>query len=115
MRGGRRHPTDLRVGDIINSWRVVALKPEAHLTLMADFKLPGAGVLEFRIRPEGENRHRITVTAHFNAAGPLGFIYWFALVPVYHWLFRGMTRRIAKRAEAAEAEQRTRLQSLNDS
>jgi uncharacterized protein YbjT (DUF2867 family) len=115
MRGGRRHPTELRVGDIVNSWRVVALKPEAHLTLMADFKLPGAGVLEFRIRPEGDAHRRVSVTAHFNAAGPLGFLYWYALVRVYRWLFRGMTRRIARRAEAMEAEQRTAFQSPDDS
>jgi hypothetical protein len=111
MRGGRRHPTELRVGDIVNSWRVIALEPEVHLTLMADFKLPGAGVLEFRIGSESENRRRITATAHFNAAGPLGFLYWYALVRVYYWLFRGMTRQIARRAEAAEAGQRAAASS----
>ncbi len=107
LRGGRRHPTDIRVGDVVNSWRVIALEPERHLTFMADLKLPGAGVLEYRIDPHGEGRHRVSITAHFHAAGPLGFVYWYGFVLIYRVLFRGMTRAIARRAEAAEAAHRT--------
>lgn len=114
MRGGRRHPTDIRVGDIINSWRVIALEPERHLTLMAEFKVPGAGVLEFQITPASEGRHRVIVTAHFHAAGPLGFLYWYMLVWIYYRLFRGMARQIAKRAEVAEALQRAAASSLDE-
>jgi uncharacterized protein YbjT (DUF2867 family) len=103
LRGGRRHPTELRIGDRVNSWRVIALEPERHLTLMAELKLPGAGVLEWRIQTTDDGRRRVVVTAHFHAAGPLGFLYWYALVLIYHGLFRGMTRAIVRRAEADES------------
>ena len=47
LRRGRRHPTDIRVGDAIDFWRVAAVEPGRRLTLVAEMKLPGSAVLEF--------------------------------------------------------------------
>jgi hypothetical protein len=48
---GRRHPSELRMGDAVDSWRVIGLEPGRRLTLLMGMKAPGAGVLEFEIAP----------------------------------------------------------------
>ncbi len=100
MRRGRRHPTDLRVGDTLDWWRVEAVEPGRRLTLLAEMKLPGSAVLEFVVTPDGDGA-RITTQAHFHPAGMPGLLYWYALWPVHGRIFAGLTRAIAGRAEAA--------------
>jgi uncharacterized protein YbjT (DUF2867 family) len=103
FRRRRRHPTDLRVGDVVDSWRAIAVEPQRRLTLLMEMKAPGAGVLEFVIREHGERR-TVSATAYWHPAGPLGLAYWYALLPAHLFLFRGLTTAIARRAERAEAE-----------
>ena len=100
LRRERRHPNRLRVGDVFDAWRVIAIDPERRLTLLMEMKAPGSGVLEFEISPESAG-HRITATAYFHPAGVWGLLYWYLLAPVHLILFRGLTRRIARRAENA--------------
>ena len=59
FRRTRRHPTELRVGDVVDSWRVIALEPGRRLTLLMEMKAPGAGVLEFVVQPQGTRRERL--------------------------------------------------------
>ena len=61
FRRRRRDPEDLRVGDVVDSWRAIAVEPGQRLTLLMEMKGPGAGVLEFVIRDLGDRR---TVSAH---------------------------------------------------
>jgi uncharacterized protein YbjT (DUF2867 family) len=100
---GRRHPTELRVGDVIDYWTVVGLEPERRLTLHFGMKAPGTGVLEFELEPEAE-RTRITITAYWHPRGVWGLAYWYALVPAHLFIFRGWTRAIARQAEAGRAD-----------
>jgi uncharacterized protein YbjT (DUF2867 family) len=102
FRRRRRHPTDLRVGDVVDSWRAIAVEPEKRLTLLMEMKAPGAGVLEFVIRDHG-HRRTVSATAYWHPAGPLGLLYWYSLLPAHAFLFRGLTAAIARRAEAGEA------------
>jgi uncharacterized protein YbjT (DUF2867 family) len=53
---GRRHPTEMRLGDNIDSWKVLALEPERRLTLQFGMRAPGSGVLEFEITPRPATR-----------------------------------------------------------
>ena len=53
---GRRDPDHLRVGDVIDSWRVIGVEPERRLTLAFGMKAPGAGVLEFEIEETAPGR-----------------------------------------------------------
>ena len=101
MRRGRRDDQELRVGDPVDFWRVVALTPGERLTLMAEMKLPGSAVLEFQVQPEGTDRSRLITTARYHPAGVAGLIYWYALAPVHGPLFRGLTRALATGAEVA--------------
>ncbi|MGD9095326.1 MAG: DUF2867 domain-containing protein, partial [Chromatiales bacterium] len=98
---------ELKVGDSVDAWRVIALEPERRLTLLMEMKLPGSGVLEFDIQPE-PGGHRITATAYFHPAGIWGLLYWYLLFPVHLVLFKGLTRAIAKRAEIAAYGSETR-------
>lgn len=96
---GRRHPTELRVGDTIDYWTVMALEPERRLTLDFGMRCPGAGVLEFEIEPLDAEHTRVTVTAYWHPQGAWGLAYWWVLVPAHLFIFKGMTREIARRAE----------------
>ncbi len=98
---GRRHPSELRVGDTIDSWRVIGVDPPRRLTLGFGMKAPGAGVLEFDIQPEGTQRTRITVTAYWHPAGVWGLMYWYAFAPSHALVFNGMARAIAEHAAPA--------------
>ena len=76
LRHGRRHPTELRVGDRIDSWEVIGIEPERRLTLAFGMRAPGAGVLEFEIEPLPGNRrpanprHRHRLLAPGRGLGP---------------------------------------------
>lgn len=97
---GRRHPTELRVGDTIDYWTVLAIEPGHRLTLNFDMRAPGNGVLEFEIDPVDAQRTRVSVTAYWHPAGIWGLIYWWLLVPAHLFIFKGMTRVIAQRAQS---------------
>lgn len=56
-------------------------------------------MLEFEITPELE-RWRITATAYFHPAGVWGLLYWYPLIPAHLWIFKAMTREVARRANA---------------
>jgi uncharacterized protein YndB with AHSA1/START domain len=97
----RRHPTDLRVGDRIDSWSVIGIEPESRLSLAFGMRAPGAGMLELTMTPSEELGTRITATAYWHPAGVWGLLYWYALAPAHLIIFKGMTRKIAALAEAA--------------
>jgi len=63
-------------------------------------RAPGAGVIEFEIEPLEARRTRVTVTAYWHPQGIWGLLYWYALVPAHLFIFKGMTRAIARQAEA---------------
>jgi hypothetical protein len=100
---GRRHPTDLRLGDAIDYWTVIGIEPERRLTLNFGMRAPGAGVLEFELEAIGEAQTRITATAYWHPRGAWGLAYWYSLVPAHLFIFKGMTSAIARRAEADAA------------
>ena len=101
LRRPRRHPTELRVGDVVDAFHVVRLEPERLLTLQLEMRAPGSGMLEFQIQPLDRGT-RIRATAWWHPQGVWGLMYWYALLPFHDLLFRGITREIARRAEARE-------------
>ncbi len=95
---GRRDPDDLRVGDILDFWRVEAVEQERYLLLRAEMKLPGRGWLEFRAEPRPGGGSRLVQTAYFAPKGLFGFLYWYALFVAHKLVFDGMADRITERA-----------------
>lgn len=102
LRRPRRHPSELRVGDVVDVWRVIAMEPGQKLTLLMEMKAPGAGVLEFGVVDDGDVR-QVSMHAYFHPAGVWGLLYWYALMPFHAWLFNGTVREVAARADGMPA------------
>jgi len=99
FRRRRRHADELRVGDVVDAWRVIAVEPKRRLTLLMEMKSPGFGVLEFTIVDQG-GAQLIHMRGYWHPAGIWGLLYWYALLPAHVFLFSGTARAIARRAEA---------------
>lgn len=97
LRRGRRHPSELQLGDVIDAWRVVGLEPNRRLTLLMEMKTPGAGVLEFELLPTADGTE-VRATAYFHPAGVWGLLYWYPLIPAHSVIFKAMTGEVCRRA-----------------
>jgi len=94
---GRRAEGELRVGDILDVWRVIDLREGNRLLLKARMKVAGEAWLEFRI--EGNT---LVQTAYHYPKGLMGRLYWYSMVPFHAFIFRDMVRSIVRRAEGME-------------
>ena len=92
----RRRAGTLRVGDVIDAWRVIGLEPEERLTLLMEMRAPGAGVLEFTVDDLGDER-RISVCGYWHPAGVWGLLYWYVTLPAHALIFSGTAKAIAGR------------------
>jgi uncharacterized protein YbjT (DUF2867 family) len=96
LRRGRRHPTIIRMGDALDFWRVLETDPPRRLLLLAEMKLPGEAVLEFRIIQHAEDRCELQQISRFMPHGLFGILYWYCLYPFHHYIYKGMLKRISK-------------------
>jgi hypothetical protein len=95
FRGGRRHPTELRVGEALDFWRVLEVEPERRLSLLAEMKLPGEAILEFTITSLGPNQVEIQELSRFLPRGLAGILYWYTIYPLHNYVFSGMLTGLA--------------------
>ena len=86
---GRRSNTDLRVGDALDFWKVVDLKPGKRLLLHAQMKVPGDAWLEFDVQQE-----QLVQTAHFLPKGLWGRLYWYSVLPLHHFVFSNLAKTV---------------------
>jgi len=92
LRRGRTSEDYLNAGDALDFWRVLyANKKEGRLLLYAEMKLPGDAWLEFRIF-----ENKLIQTATFRPLGLIGRLYWFLLLPLHGFLFKGMIKKITE-------------------
>jgi len=98
LRRGRRDPEMVGYGEALDFWRVTGYKKDRRLALRAEMKLPGEALLEFRVEPLGEQQCTLYQEALFQPRGLWGLVYWYAVVPFHHIVFRGMLRGIQKQA-----------------
>ena len=96
LRRGRRHPTDIGVGDALDFWRVLEVEAPRRLLLVAEMKTPGEALLEFQITPAGNKHVELQMLSRFLPKGLSGIIYWYVLYPIHQWIFFGMLKSIAK-------------------
>lgn len=99
LRRGRRHPDDLRVGDALDFWRVEDLHLDRSVRLRAEMKLPGRAWLQFEVREEQDGTSHLEQTAAFIPTGLPGLAYWYGLYPLHRWIFGGLVKAVARRAE----------------
>ncbi len=101
-RRGRRHPEQLRRGEVLDFWRVADVIPGRRLDLYAEMKVPGEAWLSFEVVDDGLRRVLIQ-RAIFIPRGLLGRLYWLALMPFHAAIFGRMARHIATVAESRPA------------
>lgn len=103
FRRGRRHPTELRAGDVLDFWRVEAIKPNNLLRLRAEMKVPGRAWLEFQAIELDEHHTKIVQTAYFSPKGLSGLLYWYALYPFHALIFSSMIDKLAEKVELGDS------------
>ncbi|MEG7491459.1 DUF2867 domain-containing protein, partial [Enterobacter hormaechei] len=91
------HPW-LKVGDTVDSWKVIIVEPEKQLALLFGMKAPGLGRLCFTLKDKGDHRE-LDVRAWWHPHGMPGLFYWLLMIPAHLFIFRGMAKRIALLAE----------------
>jgi uncharacterized protein YbjT (DUF2867 family) len=103
LRRGRRSPTDLRVGDSLDWWRVEEVEHLRLLRLRGELRLPGQAWLDLAVErgPDGATVFR--QKAWFHPRGLLGHLYWAAVYPFHGVVFGGMQRNVARAAERRAA------------
>jgi uncharacterized protein YbjT (DUF2867 family) len=97
LRCVRSDPENLRVGDPLDSWRVVLYEPYRRLRLRSELRMPGRAWLDFEVDGGGE-KSTIQLTAVFAPRGLTGRLYWRSLRLIHRWMFRKLLERIAARA-----------------
>jgi len=96
LRRGRRHPTQIGVGDALDFWRVLEVDPPQRLLLVAEMKTPGEALLEFQITPLAGGQVELQMLSRFLPKGLFGILYWYVLYPFHQWIFYGMLKALAK-------------------
>jgi len=92
LRRGRKNQNEISPGEALDFWRVlIADKREKRLLLFAEMKLPGEAWLEFRI----DNQNVLHQTATFRPLGLWGRLYWYSVMPLHGFVFKGMIRNIS--------------------
>jgi uncharacterized protein YbjT (DUF2867 family) len=100
------HLKSLQVGDALDFWTVRRAESD-RLTLEADMRLPGDAIFDLRVEASNEGGRtgtKIIHTVAFNPKGLLGYIYWFALLPIHSLVFNKMVSSIASKVEARVRE-----------
>lgn len=96
---GRRAHRRLRVGDALDFWKVVDLKENKRLLLLAQMKVPGKAWLEFNIQDDV-----LIQTAHFFPRGILGRLYWYSVAPLHNLVFSNLAEKIVEHAHKPRLE-----------
>lgn len=103
LRRGRRDPSELRVGDAVDFWRVERVESGRLLRLAAEMRIPGRLWLQFEVDRHGQHA-LVRQTTIFDPAGYLGRAYWYLLYPVHRWVFgrmlRGLSRALQRQSPA---------------
>lgn len=96
IRRGRRSPSLLLPGDALDFWRVLNIEPMRRLRLLAEMRLPGIALLEFKLTPLADHRIELHQTAWYAPRGLFGMAYWYAVMPLHNFVFNGMLRGIVR-------------------
>ena len=99
LRRGRRHPTDLRVGDTVDFFKVTSVT-ENRLQLLAEMRVPGHAWLEWNVKTMENGDSLVTQQALFVPKGVLGRAYWYVLLLPHIVIFSRMLKNLVEKAES---------------
>ena len=111
LRRGRRHPSELRVGDALDFWRIVTVDAPNKLVLLAEMKVPGDATLTFEVTSVSDSSVELKIVARFLPKGMAGILYWYALYPLHSIVFKGMAGSIAQAAANGRFDKPVRISS----
>ena len=100
---GRRNPTTLFTGDVVDWWRVEALERGSLLRLRAEMRVPGKAWLELRVDPDGGGSLYRQRAIYF-PKGLGGKLYWWLIAPFHGLIFPSMAKNIIKNASRLAQE-----------
>jgi len=96
LRRGRPHGNGTpRVGDALDFWRVLTSDEGRRLLLLAEMRLPGEALLEFKLDSKWGNAVDLSMTAKFLPKGLTGILYWYAMYPFHIVLFKNILKNIS--------------------
>lgn len=102
---GRRSRDTVIVGDSLDFWRVMDVRPARRLLLLTEMRLPGEGLLDITLRPAAgsglADGTDITVSLYYRPRGMGGILYWHAVSPFHAMAFKGMLKAIAQETDKA--------------
>jgi hypothetical protein len=104
LRRGRREPDELRVGDVLDFFRVEAIEPDRLMRLRSEMVVPGEAWLQFEAQPLPEGQTQLVQTIIMAPKGLFGFLYWYGLYPFHGLIFRNLIKVITEHAEGRAAE-----------
>jgi uncharacterized protein YbjT (DUF2867 family) len=96
--GMRGRSQALKVGDVVDFYRVEAFEDGRLLRLRSELKAPGEGWMEWRVEGAGD-RTRLSQTGFFSPRSLSGFAYWYLLGPIHKLVFRGLIRSIVQKSK----------------
>lgn len=94
---GRKSYSHLKINDVVDFFRVEEIQENKRLLLRAEMKLPGLAWLEFNIKDE-KGKRKLSVIAYYNTQSFLGKLYWYACLPLHHFVFKKLLKGIEKRS-----------------
>ena len=97
LRRGRRHPTEIFAGEVLDFWRVEKVEPGKRLVLRAEMKVPGKAWLSWEVQPV-KGGCELTQTALFEPRGLWGAVYWYSMYPAHQFIFSDMCETLAQDA-----------------
>lgn len=100
---GRRHPTEVLIGEELDFWRVEDLRKNEFILLRAEMKVPGKAWLKFEVLPKN-GKTQLIQTAIFAPKGLFGLLYWYGSYPFHFFIFDKMAQKIVLGAEVLEGE-----------
>ncbi|MDD9304438.1 MAG: SDR family oxidoreductase [Desulfobacter sp.] len=93
---GRRSKKEIRVGDALDFWRVLEMKSQSKLVLLAEMKTPGEALLEIKMQAINNEVCTVSLLARFLPKGIPGLLYWYLLYPFHQYVFTQMLKGLVK-------------------
>jgi len=91
---GRRHSQELHIGDVLDFWRVLDIKPLISLVLIGEKKMAGEAILSFELVPQS-NGIEVRMITCFRPKGIVGLMHWYLFLPIHNYLFKGLLKELA--------------------
>jgi hypothetical protein len=96
LRRVRRHPSELRVGDAVDFWRVKALEAPRMLRLRSEMRAPGLLWLQFELSPHECANTLLSQTLLYAPRGLSGLLHWYMFYPLHKVVFSGLFHELVR-------------------